>query len=81
MGSLLLYHHQGILFKDYRHVKYKCVSKGICQQKQDWELTVARIIKSLLQNSDLIEESRENHETIQVWPKSNPLQLYTGSEK
>ena len=28
-----------------------------------------------------IEESRENHETIQVWPKSNPLWLYSGSEK
>ena len=29
------------------------------QQKQDWELTVAQIIKPLLPNSDLIEESRE----------------------
>ena len=27
------------------------------------------------------EESRENHWTIQVWPKSNPLQLYSGSDK
>ena len=24
-----------------------------CQQKQDWELTVAQIMSSLLQNSDL----------------------------
>ena len=31
------------------------------QQKQDRELTVAQIMNSLLQNSDLIEESRENH--------------------
>ena len=31
------------------------------QQKQDWELTVAWIINSLLPNSDEIEESRENH--------------------
>ena len=31
------------------------------QQKQDWELTVAQIMNSLLQNADLIEESRENH--------------------
>ena len=31
------------------------------QQKQDWELTVAQIMNSLLQNSDLIDESRENH--------------------
>ena len=30
------------------------------QQKQDQELTVAQIINSLLPNSDLIEESREN---------------------
>ena len=28
-----------------------------------------------------IEESKENHYTIQVWPKSNPLWLYSGSEK
>ena len=31
------------------------------QQKQDWELTVAQIMNSLLTNSDLNEESRENH--------------------
>ena len=31
------------------------------QQKQDWELIVAQIMNDLLQNSDLIEESRENH--------------------
>ena len=31
------------------------------QQKQDKELTVAQIINSLLPNSDLNEESRENH--------------------
>ena len=28
-----------------------------------------------------IEENGENHQTIQVWPKSNPLWLYSGSEK
>ena len=28
-----------------------------------------------------MEESRENHETIQEWLKSNPLQLYGGSDK
>ena len=27
-----------------------------------------------------IEESRENHLTTQVWPKSNPLWLYSGSK-
>ena len=31
------------------------------QQKQDQELTVAQIMNSLLPNSDLIEESKENH--------------------
>ena len=31
------------------------------QQKQDGELTVAQTMNSLLPNSDLIEESRENH--------------------
>ena len=31
------------------------------QQKEDGELTVAQIMNSLLPNSDLIEESRENH--------------------
>ena len=50
------------------------------RQKQDQELTVAQIMDSLLQNSDLIEESRENHQTIQIWPKSNPLQ-YSRSDK
>ena len=31
------------------------------QQKQDQELTVAQIMNFLLENSDIIEESRENH--------------------
>ena len=31
------------------------------QQKQDQELTAAQIMNSLLPNSDLNEESRENH--------------------
>ena len=31
------------------------------QQEEDRELTVAQIMNSLLPNSDLIEESRENH--------------------
>ena len=35
----------------------------------------------LLQNSGLIEESRENHYTIQVWPKSNALRLYSGYDQ
>ena len=51
------------------------------QQKQDWELTVAQIMNSLLPSSDLNWTKYENHKTIQVWPKSNPLWLYSGSEK
>ena len=31
------------------------------RQKKDQELTVAQIMNFLLQNSDLIDESRENH--------------------
>ena len=29
----------------------------------------------------LIEKSRENHRAIQVWPKSNPLWLFSGGGK
>ena len=36
------------------------------EQKQDWELTVAQIMNSLLPNQTYVEESRENHWTIQV---------------
>ena len=32
-----------------------------CQQKQDLELTVARIISSLLKIQAQVEENRENH--------------------
>ena len=38
------------------------------QQKQDRELTMAQIMNSLLPNSE-IEESRENHWTIQYYLK------------
>ena len=34
---------------------------SIQSEKQDQELTVAQVMNSLLPNSDLIEESRENH--------------------
>ena len=34
-------------------------AEALCsQQKQDWELTVAQIMNSLLTNSDLIEEGK-----------------------
>ena len=51
------------------------------QQKQDWELTVAQIMNLYCKIQTYIEESRENHYTIQLWPKSNPLQLYSGCDK
>ena len=47
------------------------------QQKQDHELALAQIMNFLLP----IEESRENQYNIQLWPKSNSLCLYSGSEK
>ena len=43
---------------------FKLVKDGealYSQQKQHQELTVVQIMNSLLPNSDLIEESRENH--------------------
>ena len=51
------------------------------QQKQDLELTVGQIMSSLLQNSGLIEDSRENHYIFQILPKSNPLWLYSGDDE
>ena len=36
------------------------------QQKQDWELTVAEIMNSLLPIQTEIEESGENHQSVQV---------------
>ena len=50
------------------------------QQKQDQELTVAQIMSSFLPNSGL-NWKLGNHWTIQEWPESNPLWLYSGSEK
>ena len=41
------------------------------QQKQDRELIVALILIATLRLK--IEESRENHSIIHVWPKSNPI--------
>ena len=38
----------------------------------DHELLIAKL---------RLKESRENHQTIQVWPKSNPWRLYSGSDQ
>ena len=51
------------------------------QQKQDQELTVAQIMNTYCQIQTLVKESRKNHQTIQIWPKSNLLPLHSGSEK
>ena len=51
------------------------------QQKQDRELTVAQIMNSLLPNSDLNWRKWGKPLGHQVWPKLNPLWLYSGSEK
>ena len=45
------------------------------QQKQDWELTVAQIISSDLDWRKLGKPSGHK-----VWPKSNPLWLYSGGD-
>ena len=42
------------------------------QQKQDWELTVAQIMNSLLQNSDLKKVGKTTR-TVRYDLKSNPL--------
>ena len=36
---------------------------------------------SYCKNQAQIEEHRENHEAIHVWPKSNPLGLYSGGDE
>ena len=51
------------------------------QQKQDQGWLWLRSWTPYYQLQTQIEESRENRLTIQVWPKSNPLWLYSGSEK
>ena len=50
------------------------------QQKQDWELTVTQIMNSLLPNSGL-NWRKKWKPSIQIWPKSNPLQFHNGSDK
>ena len=51
------------------------------QQKQDRELTVAKIRSSLLPNSDLNWRKYENPLIIQIWSNWNPLLLYNGNDK
>ena len=48
------------------------------QQKQDRELTVAQI---LIAKFRLKLKKVGKTTTIQLWPKSNPFWLYSGSEK
>ena len=51
------------------------------QQKQDLELTVAQIMSSLWPNSDKLKNLGQTTLAIQIRPKSNPFQLYNGSDK
>ena len=46
---------------EIRLIIFFAAKDGEAQQKQDWELTVAQIMNSLLQIQAEIEESRENH--------------------
>ena len=50
-----------IKFRSIIFFTAKDVETLYSQQKQDWVLTVTQIMNSLLQESDLIEESGENH--------------------
>ena len=51
------------------------------QQKPDWEATVAQVMSSLLQNSSLNWIKEGKPLPIQVWPKSNSLQLSSGIDR
>ena len=51
------------------------------QQKQDWELTVAQIMNSLLPNSDLKKKGKSTRPFRYDLNQTNTLQLYNGSEK
>ena len=50
------------------------------RQKQDQELIVSQIMNSLLQNKIKLKKAVKPL-VPQVLPKSNPLQLYSGSDK
>ena len=43
------------------------------QLKQDWQLTVSQIMNPYCEIQAQIEDSTENHLTIRVRPKENPL--------
>jgi len=51
------------------------------KQKQDQELTVAQVMDSFCKIQAQFEESREKQKAIQVWPKWNPIWLYSGGDK
>ena len=62
--SCVIHGHHQMVNTEIRWIIFFAVKGGevlYSQQKQDWELTVAQIMNSLLPNSDLNEESRENH--------------------
>ena len=65
---LILFFEDALVFishtKNYSIIRFRVSYKDgealYSQQKQDWELTVTRIMNSLLPNSDWIEEGGEN---------------------
>ena len=76
-------HHQTVN-TEIRLIIFFAVEDGEAlyrQQKQDWELTVAQFMNSLLQNSVLNWRKQGKPLDHSGWPKSNPLWLYSGSDK
>ena len=76
-------HHQ-IINTQIRLIIFFAAKDGeslYSQQRQDWELTVTQIMNSILPNSDLNWRKQGKLQAVQVWPKSNPLWLYRGSDK
>ena len=73
--------NQGLL--NYRQIHYQLSYPGSptrIASKTRLGVDCGSDPNSLLQNS-VLNRSRENHQTIQVGPKSNPIKLYSGSDK
>ena len=68
-GDKSTHGHHHIVNLEIRMITFFAAKDGEAlyrEQKQDEQLIVAQIMKSLLENSASIEESRENYYTIQV---------------
>ena len=60
---------------------YRLLYQLLYQQKQDTELTMAQITSSLLQNSSLNWRKQGKILDRSIWPKSNPLWLYSRGDE